>query len=60
MAELLGDVYQGDSWNYPVRLVLGTASTDNALCCSVCLLPHTLTIESHAGDERHSNTAHKL
>lgn len=26
MAELLGDLYQGDSWNYPVRCAIGEES----------------------------------
>lgn len=59
MAELLGDVYQGDSWNYPVRLVLGTAIKDTS-CFVVLFVPRTRSPLSYAGDEGHSNIAHEL
>lgn len=57
MAELLGDLYQGDSWNYPVPC--GEAEESLLSMFSVLRTAHT-ELCWLAGNERHPNLAHNF
>jgi hypothetical protein len=64
MAELIGDIFRGDSWNFPVRLL----PFIRAVCSYSALQPLNDTAdrkfahqrEISAGRKGHSDFAHKF